>query len=127
MGKHSAYIKYFICKILKFCILPIIETYIDFRENVPAPIDIKWVAKKNGKVPKHAFVAGMDAEKFVYIIRAAYSSNVYGNGEMIPGKLKQDDKFGYVTYGGRLLAESNYEVGFQSGNTVYLINLFLID
>ncbi len=84
-----------------------------FSEQAQPPIDIKWVAKKNGKVPKYAFIAGMDSEKPVYVIRASHSGHYGGTDGMIPGKLKLEDKYGYVAYAGGAVPKSNYEVRLQ--------------
>ncbi len=80
-----------------------------------APNEIKWVANKNGKVPKYAFFAGIDAGKPVFVIRASHTGSYFSNAGMMPGKLKLGDKYGYVTYGlssEGVLAKNNYEVGF---------------
>lgn len=58
--------------------------------------------KRMGEYLKYAFIAGMDSEKPVYVIRASHG----GNNGVIPCKLKHGDKHSYVAYGGKAVPKA---------------------
>lgn len=65
----------------------------------------KWVAAKDGQIPKGAVVAGREADGTpLYVARAEYACGLH------PGKVRPEFGAANIPYGGKEVKVSNYEV-----------------